>query len=59
MTWDSDAGRTYAVQTSTNLFAPWVNVADAAYTNLAGSGATVAYTNATTDFKRFYRLVAW
>jgi hypothetical protein len=59
MTWVSAPGATYAVQTSTNLFAPWVNVADSAYTNLAGSGGTIAYTNAISDFKRYYRLVIW
>jgi hypothetical protein len=59
MTWNSAPGATYAVQTSTNLFTPWVNVADTAYTNMAGSGAIIAYTNAINDFKRYYRLVVW
>jgi hypothetical protein len=57
LSWSSAPGATYAVQTSTNLFMPWVNVADSAYTNVAGNGGTVAYTNAISDFKRYYRLV--
>ena len=59
--WESVLDRRYAVVTTTDLVsAAWANVADPVFTNLAGTGQVLLYTNAyPTDCSRYFRLRVW
>jgi hypothetical protein len=58
LTFPSVSGRFYAVQTTPSIMpAAWVNVSDAAYTNISGSGAPLIFgTNTSGGASRFFRI---
>jgi hypothetical protein len=59
-TWLSLTGVNYKIQTTTNLFSGWTNVADPLYTNIPGIGFPLYYpSDITSGGKcRFYRIRA-
>ncbi len=60
--WESVLNRRYSVMTTSNLVsAGWTNVTDPAFTNIAGTGQSLHYTNADSVFdrNRFFRLKVW
>lgn len=58
--WNSMSGRFYTVQTTTNMFAGWSNVADSAWINIAGVNGPLCYTNgAGVAPSRFFRIMVW
>lgn len=52
ISWDSEAGSTYRVQTSTNLV-DWANIG----IPLSGTGSTMNWANPVTNSASYYRLI--
>jgi hypothetical protein len=58
LAWNTALGRMYGVQERTNLLVgSWMDVPG--YTNLPGTGASMAYTNATENPQTFFRIRVW
>lgn len=56
ITWRTIPGRHYVVESCTNLSDSWIEVPDAAYTNIAGTGPTLCYTNSDGAGPRYFRI---
>ncbi|MBA4386666.1 MAG: cellulase [Verrucomicrobia bacterium] len=61
LSWQTITGRNYCVENATNLggAGAWSKVPDAAYTNLAGTGSNMQYTNRSTFPSQCFRVRCW